>query len=444
MAASTATEKLILRMGPSASRPVMDIGEPFFDTDTETFGVGNGTPNPPLALSSSGKQLLSNKMWIDAAPSSTYNSGSGVYSITLDAPYLTSLREGLVVRWIANAANNGASKLQINNFSSVDLVSNVGAALQANDVKADMVVEVMYKNGVARILNLGGGGSNANVGSTGTNSNTFSIGDGQAGNKRLVANTNAANKPFVQYNDVNKYWEYSNNGVNTMPIGGQLIGTDFDPSLTGVAFYTATTSAAPAWTAPGTSNRRYIVRSIMATNIGSQAAEITSEVAYAAGGPNIALAWSIPVPVGMSVELLWQPKVFQPADILNARASVAGTIQLTVTYAEVSDTSLYGVGVDLISTNLTDLRVAGMDYPEVIESILVANDDGASPVDVKIAITNSSNVVQGYLIYNFTVEPKATVEVLDQPKFLPAGYKLRAEASTANRAEISVSGRIKN
>lgn len=47
----------------------------------------------------------------------------------------------------------------------------------------------------------------------GTTLEEFRIGRGKAGNKALLANTDATNKPQLRYNDSSKKWELSNNGT---------------------------------------------------------------------------------------------------------------------------------------------------------------------------------------------------------------------------------------
>lgn len=53
----------------------------------------------------------------------------------------------------------------------------------------------------------------------GTINNAFLIGDGLAGNKRIVANNADGTKPEVRYNDTSNAWEFSNNGTAFNPIG---------------------------------------------------------------------------------------------------------------------------------------------------------------------------------------------------------------------------------
>lgn len=442
MAVSTATEKLLVRQGPSTARPVMDIGEPFMDTDTMTPGFGNGTTNPILLLNSTGKQVLSKKMFVEDLPVTTFNTGTAIYSLAIDNPYIPTNPEGLIVKFVINANNPGPTKLKLNEFNEADMVTNAGQSLSAGQLSSGMVVEAVFKSSVWRILNLGGA-SSSNVTSTGTNSNTFSVGNGSAGNKELIANTDAVNKPRLRWDDTAKSWTFSNDGINFSAISSRIMSSMFDTSLSNTAFYVAQTTQSTAWSAPSTTGVRHVIRSVTATNIGSTDSSITLETVMSSGAGTIALAHQVPVPTGGAVELLLKPKVYQPGDNLVAVAGHAATVQLTITYSTISDTSLWTTGADFVTANtMLDLRV-GQGQGEVLESILLANDDGVSPVDVQVAITDSGNNVQGYLVFNYTVSPKSTVEVLDAPKFLAAGYKLRALATSANRLEVTVTGRTK-
>ena len=47
----------------------------------------------------------------------------------------------------------------------------------------------------------------------GTTLDQFKLGRGTAGDKSLVANTDASDKPQLRYNDTSKKWEVSNDGL---------------------------------------------------------------------------------------------------------------------------------------------------------------------------------------------------------------------------------------
>ena len=52
---------------------------------------------------------------------------------------------------------------------------------------------------------------------------------------------------------------------------------------------------------------------------------------------------------------------------------------------------------------------------------------------VRVYWTNGSNTVQSYFAYDIIVPAGASVEILETPKAMPTGHKIRAQADAANR-----------
>ena len=77
----------------------------------------------------------------------------------------------------------------------------------------------------------------------------------------------------------------------------------------------------------------------------------------------------------------------------------------------------------------------------MLQSVLLANDDGSVDVKARVVWTDGSNNIQGYYAYDITIPADATVEVLEQPKYLPSGYKVRVYANQANRLEAILAAR---
>ena len=75
------------------------------------------------------------------------------------------------------------------------------------------------------------------------------------------------------------------------------------------------------------------------------------------------------------------------------------------------------------------------------QSILLCNNEGTYDVKARVAWTDGSNNVQSYLVYDMVVPADSTVEICEKPKYLAAGYKLRAYANVADRLEITASGK---
>ena len=88
---------------------------------------------------------------------------------------------------------------------------------------------------------------------------------------------------------------------------------------------------------------------------------------------------------------------------------------------------------------MTDLYTSST-YPSVVQSILLANDDGSNDVKARVAWTDGGDSIQSYLVYDMVIPGDSTVEICEKPKYLAAGYKLRAYANQADRLEITASG----
>ena len=207
-------------------------------------------------------------------------------------------------------------------------------------------------------------------------------------------------------------------------------GGDFNTNITSATGYLVTTSMATAYTAPATSGR-YIIKSIHVTNIdGTASADISGQL-YG----TTSFAHTVPVPAGSSVELLKQPKVLSDSQTIQLQASASSHLHATITVEpQAGDTTYVGAGVDITSASTyTDLWTATGDA--VLQSVLLANDDGDTDVKARVVWTNGSNTIQGYYAYDMTIPADATVEILEQPKFLESGYKVRVYANQANRLE---------
>jgi hypothetical protein len=131
----------------------------------------------------------------------------------------------------------------------------------------------------------------------------------------------------------------------------------------------------------------------------------------------------------------------QPDDLIQLQASANTTLHATVTIEAADDNTYFGEGVDLTSGGTyVDLYTATDDA--VIESILLSNDDaGALDVKATVVWTDGADVIQGYFAFDLIVPNDATIEVLEQPKFIPSGFKVRVQANQADRLEAIIAGK---
>ena len=131
----------------------------------------------------------------------------------------------------------------------------------------------------------------------------------------------------------------------------------------------------------------------------------------------------------------------QPDDVLSIQVDDNTPLHATITYETQSTTNLFGAGVDVTAdAAFTDLYTASGNA--VIQSVLLSNDDGVNDVKARVVWTDGSDNIQGYYCYDLIVPADATVEILEQPKYLASGFKIRVYANAGNRLEAIVAGRL--
>lgn len=216
--------------------------------------------------------------------------------------------------------------------------------------------------------------------------------------------------------------------------GGGGGSGQFNTGISSAIGYPVTTSMATAYTATDA----VVVHSVHITNIdGSSSADISGQM-YAGA---YSIAHTVPVPAGSSVEMLKQPKVLNTGETLQLQASATGDLHATISLEPQTGSSAFiGVGTDITAaTTYTDLYTASADT--VLQGILLSNDDGTNDVKATVVWTDSGNTIVGYFAYEMIIPADATVEILEQPKFLPSGYKVRVQANAADRLEAILSAK---
>ena len=210
----------------------------------------------------------------------------------------------------------------------------------------------------------------------------------------------------------------------------------FNTGLTGATAYAVTTSMATALTANASSSYRTVIHSIHVANISASEVTVSGEMQS-----SFSFAHTIPIPAGSAVELLKQPKVLGASETIELQASANSALQATIIAEQKEDTDLWDAQVDITSAaTWTDLYTSTSN-PSVVQSILLANDDGTNDVKARVVWTNGSDTIQAYLCYDLVVPADSTVELCEQPKYLASGYKLRVYANQADRLEVTASGK---
>ena len=229
--------------------------------------------------------------------------------------------------------------------------------------------------------------------------------------------------------------------------GVSAAGYQFNVGITSIISTQLTAIGSNVLTLPSTSGKRYVIHSINASNVAVGNTEVNVIGAFdISGGERSYFAYNVPIPTGTSVELLKQPQVLNPSDIIVMRGTDYNrdgsddAVQVYISYEVKDDTNYFGVGVGTVGIALTDPTTiyTSTTYPSVIQSIRLANrtDTGGYPVSVTI----TSGVTTTYLIDDLIVPKYGSVEILDTPKAMSINDTIQVIVDQTETIDVQVSG----
>lgn len=214
-----------------------------------------------------------------------------------------------------------------------------------------------------------------------------------------------------------------------------------------------------AYSFPSTAGVEYVVESIHVTNVFSNELYLSGRHDYN-GGSRVPIAQRVIVPYQGATELLEQPIIANPSDVIRLQAltgigttatGVDGGLDAFIVYSTKNDTNYIGVGKTITNGTGTEIFTS-TTYPSVIQSIRIINYSPSSDVDVSLAVYRggtvgqiaTTGVRQGYFVYNLTIPQNSTIEICEKPKYLAAGDTLVGVGKTINNTvSICVSGKYK-
>jgi len=211
-----------------------------------------------------------------------------------------------------------------------------------------------------------------------------------------------------------------------------------ETDVSGQVGYAVTTSLATALTLPATAGYKYVIKSIVVTNIGTTDDSIT--VLSTVNGVSTYFAKQVPIKKNCVLEVLTNVKVLYPSDLLQFQALANSTLHVSITYsAYAANTTMIGVGA-VLGSSLATIYTATADT--AIQSILVSNISGSTGIDrwVSIYWTDASDVIQGYFAYQVNLPKQSSVDYAQNVKRIPVGHKIRAYASSSDLVTITLAG----
>lgn len=170
------------------------------------------------------------------------------------------------------------------------------------------------------------------------------------------------------------------------------------------------------------------------------------------------LAYSVPIPVGGVLEVLKQPAVLNPRDILKIRgidkdgSGLSDAIDVCISFEETNDNYI-GFGTRTppnvgLGTAIPNIGIiSATSNPIMVQSIRLTNTEFVGDYDVSVKVITGAGQTF-YLARNLMIPSFASVELCDTPKRLEVGSHILMDAETvgidANEAstiDIQVSGR---
>jgi hypothetical protein len=238
--------------------------------------------------------------------------------------------------------------------------------------------------------------------------------------------------------------KFYGDGSNLTNISGS---GDFDTSITSTTQFNPLSYETTLFSFPSTADRKYIIHSINASNVSNEEINLILKHRFTASSRDTHLAYNVPIVAGGSVELLKQPHIANPNDVILGwtnditYSGKSNAVEIYVTYTTSTVTNYFGVGVSTASIPTTDLTTVytSTTNPSVIESIHLTNrtDDGDYPVSVQV--TNGASV--SFLVKDMIIPRYATVEICDMPKRVEANGVIKVGLGQTNTIDVSISGK---
>ena len=258
--------------------------------------------------------------------------------------------------------------------------------------------------------------------------------------------------------------------VGDARVTGVVTATSFSgdgSALTGISaggspeFYTGITSSrqiAPlsfetaVFTFPSTSGRQYVIESINVANVDESVGvgttvNIIASIEDATAAEQTYIAYNVPIVTGGLIELLKNPIVAGPSDVIRMWTTnddyigVTNAADVYINYTEFESTDYISKFASSTTINSTDTITlyTSTGNPTMIEKIGFANrtDTGDFPVSIKI----TNGVTTSYLAKNLIIPRYSTVDILDRHKRIETGAKIEVEVGSTNTVDVIISGK---
>lgn len=241
-----------------------------------------------------------------------------------------------------------------------------------------------------------------------------------------------------------------NSGTVDISISGGGGGSgQFNTGLSGEFHGTCTGIGSTVFTFPSAAGAKYILTSLLATNVATANTDVNVIGAFDFdGGERSYMGYNLPIPVGMAAELLRQPQVMNPSDKILLRSTDInrnGTDSIVEYYGtyetQATGTDYQGVGLGTATLNGTSATTlyTSSGAPSVLQSIRIANISDAGPKPVTISIVDGSETIR--FVENLIVPKYGSVEILDNQKRIASGAIVKVTLDEASTMGVQLSAK---
>lgn len=205
------------------------------------------------------------------------------------------------------------------------------------------------------------------------------------------------------------------------------------------------------YTFPSTAGKQYVIESINVANIDTSVAEGTTINIIASiedsSGEQTYLAYNVPIVNGGLVELLKNPIVTGPEDVIkmwttdSSYNGVNNAAEVYINYTEFDSTEYINKYASTISIPTADQTIlyTSSNYPTVIEAIHFTNRTDTGDYPVSIIITDSGTTT--YLAKDLVIPRYATVDILDRPKRIETDATISVKVGQTSTIDVIIAGK---
>jgi hypothetical protein len=233
--------------------------------------------------------------------------------------------------------------------------------------------------------------------------------------------------------------------------GGGGGSGEFNTGITSSVQLTPLAYETTVFTFPSTAGQQYVIETINVANVDTSVGVGTTVNIIASiqdsTGEQTYIAYNVPVSNGGLIELLKNPMVAGPSDVikmwsLNENYSgVSNALEVYMNYGGSTSTEYtrkFASTVSIASTNVIGIYTA-TSYPSVIESIHITNRTDTGDYPISVSITNG--VTTTYLAKDLIIPRYSVVDILDRPKRVELNGIINVQVQQTSTIDVIIAGK---